>query len=83
MITNKTRLAFLDVGTSQPHQYDVVLEFDVYQEAIDYVETAIMNTGGSQIQFLLFNYNNPSFQYSISSGGVISKVEIDFPQYVP
>jgi hypothetical protein len=84
---SKTRIVFSDYndGTS-PYGVFVQTEFDIYQEAIDYVETTIRNfnlLGQRSIVFYVYNYNNPSYSFRLLSNGSVTKTEIVFPDLLP
>lgn len=84
MATNKTRLAFYDHTSATPSLLSMTMQFDVYQDAIDYVET-FLNTvkplyNPAYIVVLLFSYDNTSYSYSVAGGGSeFVKTEITFP----
>ena len=85
MATNKTRIAVLDYSTAQPAQSIMQTDFDIYAEAIDYVETtiALSLTLGALVGFVVYvySYDNPSYQYLVNTGGTYTKTEITFPTY--
>lgn len=83
MATNKTRLSYYDYNNTEPYSADIFLEFDIYQDAIDYVETFCNRTktiiGSQYYLILLFSYDNDSFSYLVN-GATITKSEITFPE---
>jgi hypothetical protein len=85
MSTNKTRLAICDILGGSAYQISTQIEFDVYQEAIDYIETFLTNKPSNVqgVHFWLFNYDRPSYLYKIDGSGDITKEEITFPDLLP
>jgi hypothetical protein len=82
MSTNKTRIVVWDFQSGSSYQIVYQSEFEVYQEAIDYVETTLnnkpSNVGG--IDFCVFSYDRESFLYRVDGAGTITKDEITFPE---
>ena len=82
MGTNKTRL-FISEFSGARGPYNVVNEFDIYQEAYDYAYSAISNmitasTSANDIIIWLFSYDNTSYQMAYN-GTSIQVTEISFP----
>ena len=86
MSTNKTRIAISDFSTAGiPFQFEIVLEFDIYQESIDYVETwlqdMISQVGNIYILVNIYSYNNDSIRYE-ANGTTITKADITYPNLI-
>lgn len=87
MSTNKTRVAAVDRSNANPFAIVLQTEFDVYDEAIDYVETYTKLLSGigvasTAFDIYVFSYYNSSYKYTIDASGVAVKFEITFPQSV-
>lgn len=82
MASNKTRICYYDNTTSQPHQVVMATEFDVYQDALDYVltiATLLVSKAGDGAWWIeLYSYENTSYSYT-ESGGALQKSVITFP----
>jgi hypothetical protein len=65
MATNKTRIIVTD-ATGAPNM-STVMEFDIYQDAIDYVKATCVSQGSvwgtSQCYIWLLSYDNESYRY--------------------
>ena len=85
MATNKTRLAVMDVQGASPYQLSLVTEFEIYQDAIDYVETfgkqLASDSSDSSWYIYLLSYDNPSYVY-YRSGASLAKSDFTFPNNI-
>ena len=83
MSTNKTRIGYYDISSTQPLQVAIVLEFDIYQDAIDYVETyaKLLISNNNAWYMYLFSYDNLSYKY-YHSGGELQKEVVSFPNTI-
>ncbi len=85
MNTNKTLIAIYDHSDDSPIYVNLKLEFEIYQDAIDYVETfandANSNLGATNLKIYLYSYDFNSYSYWIS-GGTVTKSSITFPDLV-
>jgi hypothetical protein len=79
----KTRLFFADDNdTTGSHGNQAVTEFDVYQEAIDYAKSAVMNGASNDIYVSVYSYDNTSYQIFRSGNNYVAN-EITFPYVNP
>lgn len=85
MNTNKTVLAINDNSTNRPIQILLKLEFDIYEDAIDYVESYLKDTAAyyaaSIVIIYLYSYDFTSYRY-VSDAGTIVKSATAFPNLI-
>ena len=85
MATNKTRL-FIHEPASSQGPYQSVVEFDVYQDAIDYAKSVVVvvktvSTAPYAIEVTVFSYDNPSYRFEWN-GSDFYQIEVEFPTTV-
>jgi hypothetical protein len=83
MSTNKTRLVIMDRYSADPATITGVLEFDIYQEAVDYARTVAFRSGVDTLTsyatwVYVYSYDNTSYQI-VWDGSVLQMNEISFP----
>lgn len=81
--TNKTTLAIYDFNTANaPANSQIVTQFDIYQDAVDYVESFLKNSeeyfNSNGFGIYLFSYDYTSYRY-YANAGTVTKTEIQFP----
>mgnify|MGYP001585810864 FL=1 len=85
MNTNKTFVIFYDHNTASPYQIVAKTEFSRYQDAIDYVETFLIDANSEYLTnalvVYLFSYDNQSYRYYVN-GGTITKDDTTFPNTI-
>lgn len=85
MATNKTRIAFIDVNNAGPYGQNLVLEFDIYQDAIDYIETfctaLVALSTDWQWACYVYSYDNPSYYY-YDQTDTLRRDDITFPNLI-
>lgn len=86
MATNKTRIVFYDNNTTAPQQVIMCTEFDIYQEALDYVNDvanllAVSSAAGTWYIDVL-SYDQVSWRY-YELGSTVVRAEIEFPSAQP
>ena len=83
MNTNKTTLSIYNHISGSPFGVDLIMEFDIYQNAIDYVETftqaANTTFGATFFMIYLYSYDFTSYSYYVNAG-VVTKATIVFPR---
>ena len=84
MATNKTRCVFFDNAENEtPYNLRTVLEFEIYQEAIDYCTTTIKDfttfASARSFGFYIYSYENTSIRLYSNGSGVFESADITFP----
>jgi hypothetical protein len=84
MATNKTRLFLYDNTGASPYSLNLVLEFDIYEDAIAYCDTLsskLTATADYGFELYLFSNDNESYRYRIV-GDEVQKSSTEFPVVV-
>ena len=88
MGTNKTRLYVYDMSSAIPYAIQAALEFDVYQEALNYAYAIVWETRQGIISFdntlqvLVYSETNTCYRIQSRQGSTTPLVtEVDPPKF--
>ena len=86
MATNKTRIVYFDITEDVPSQVILQTEFDIYQDALDYIESFATVLAGASAEnnswkIFVYSYDNTSYKY-YKAGGAVTKATATFPENI-